>query len=457
MKKIICLLFLLLSSSLLFAVPKGQGQIEFIPTAMDVNGYCNVLVGNKYRIGSKELGQFNNRIIVGTLGNYATLKEAVDWFNVSATTDTEILLDAGSHLVADTITVNNSSYVLQIRGGGINITSLEAATGLTNKPMFDIKSPCDIHRLHCHGNSLSNYGTLATENCIDLKTTNGIYCEFTDVTFQGFNTVINDVAGTSMFIYNYIIESPIANGILINTNNTGSNLDCEVGNMIYCPVGVNLLKGTNANFLVSNILFYNAVGNIAIKYSSATYTYDGLSNITNNTFNHVGTFLSGFDFTLAQNSNIEVFGNVGSEDVNPHAKINVVGSATQDSLTQNVWAKAGFLNTNAYTKKWTVSNNRLTFQSEHPKDVVMFCSGSAFTTNQSVTLNIAIVKNGDPNTLVYGRNSVTLDTNGRNFNFSLNAYLQDVTKDDYFEVWLMNSANSNDAGISNLNWFTMTL
>lgn len=40
---------------------------------------------------SMPINSLVNRINVGTNGKYATLKEAVDWFNASATANTEIL------------------------------------------------------------------------------------------------------------------------------------------------------------------------------------------------------------------------------------------------------------------------------------------------------------------------------------------------------------------------------
>ena len=64
----------------------------------------------------KEDQKMVNRYVVGTAGDFRTLKEAVDWFNASASIDTEILLDAGSHEVDDTIVVNNATYALSVSG-----------------------------------------------------------------------------------------------------------------------------------------------------------------------------------------------------------------------------------------------------------------------------------------------------------------------------------------------------
>lgn len=104
------------------------------------------------------------RIYVGSKGDFETLKEAVDWFNANATANTEILLDGGDHLINDTVTVNNGSYYLQIRGLGSSVTYLNAATvggtALTGKPMFDLRTDCDMNKFSAQAATLS--GNLQT-------------------------------------------------------------------------------------------------------------------------------------------------------------------------------------------------------------------------------------------------------------------------------------------------------
>ena len=83
----------------------------------------------------------------------------------------------------------------------------------------------------------------------------------------------------------------------------------------------------------------------------------------------------------------------------------------------------------------------------------MWVSGNLIITNQPATITVAIVKNGD-SLVLYGQMPVFTDTNNRAFPFSLNAYLGDVDKDDYFEVWYSSNTTNKNIYIQNLTWFT---
>jgi len=305
-----------------------------------------------------------NRISVSANGDYATLKSAVDYFNASATANTEILLDAGVHLITGTVTVNNATYNLQIRGLGVSSTILNASTGLTGKPMFEIKTKCDIDRLSADGSTLTSYGTLTNENFISFTTNSDISYEITNCNISNFKIGIADLIGVGIFSFNFIIAN-CAIGTQINYSATPTNfnkLDLEIGNYESCPIGVDLLQGTKTCFNLSQILFVHSdSGDIGVKYTPATYIVANLKfrNIKDCAYNFIGTFVTGFDFTLpsGRDANIVIKSNVGEEDKTPHCEVSVADNATVTTCTdQNVYYKVARVNSKTNIKCDTASS-----------------------------------------------------------------------------------------------------
>ena len=284
-----------------------------------------------------------NRVSVGTNGDYATLKEAVDWFNASATCDMEIYLDACHHLIADTITVNNSSYSLTIAGLGSNVTNLDAATGLTNKPMFNIKSTFDIKRVIANGSTLTDYGDLSTEVFALYDTTAGLYSEIKDIFMNTFYTVIKDTIGSDLFIFDYYMYDCIHSGIEINHTGSG-NLDTEIGTIENTPTGIDFVKASTVqSVLISSLYFTNPTSGIGIKYDGANVVPNDRFAIQGCFWNYVGDFVSGFDFTRqdGRDAGITIKSCVGLTDRTPYFKINLEeGTAATTCTTQGVWYRA---------------------------------------------------------------------------------------------------------------------
>ena len=277
--------------------------------------------------------KLTKRIYVGYNGDFTTIKSACDWFNASATSNVELLLDGGIHLITDTITVNNSSYNLAIRGLGQNITLLNASTGLTNKPVFDIKSSCDLTRLRANGSTLASYGTLTTENFVNLSSDSGVYCEFTDFVADTFYKGVSETAPIELFIFNYVISN-CAVGVEINHSGNGF-VDIEVGNFENCLVGVDLVSAIDNCFAIHSVFFINPTSGIGIRYDGDNYACLGYSSIAGCTWNNVGQFTSGFDFKRrdGRDADILLLGNIGEEDKNAHAKINVEDNTTTTTVT----------------------------------------------------------------------------------------------------------------------------
>ena len=362
------------------------------------------LKGSTGTIGSTGIAgtdKLSNRIFVGAAGDYATLKLAVDWFNASATEDTQIIVDAGHHNIAATVhvhSVNNKN--LRIQGLGSNVTFLDAATGLATFPMFDIVTTTDISSLSCDGSTLGSYGTGTGENCFNFATTASLYSEITDIIINKFKIGVADTIGTDIFVFNFVVSN-CGKGVSQNhaTAATDTILDLEVGNFELCTVGVDLLKASSASFILSHLVFLHAATETAILYTGGAGNYildsaGGTQSIIGCSYNVVGTFISGFDFTIARDSNVELTANIGEEDGAPHAKINTLANVSTTTITTaGLYYKLAFSNGFTYASKFTLADGKMTFLSKNKRDGRIWLSGNLSEANNGRTAKVAIRRN----------------------------------------------------------------
>jgi hypothetical protein len=352
------------------------------------------------------------------LGDFATLPEAVTWFNSSALGPTELVVDGVTWDINDTIVVNNPSYALKVTGIGYDLTTYQGATGLSGKPMFNLQSECYFKQFMADGTTLAGYGTGTDENCFTFGTPD-IYCEFDDCSITGFNTAIYDPVGVSYFIYNFDIDSCVT-GLAVNYSNVVAQqtIDAEIGNFNQCTTGINLARtGTGGqNFILTHLVFSNNSGSTSFNYTGVTTGvgyYYGLANIINCSTNNLGNFRTGFDFSnSARDANIEILGCVGTEDAKPHAKINVRDNVTSTSLgTIGTYYKVNFTNGQTYSCKInTTTNNRLVYLSSHPYDVLSILSGNVALSSSSANLTFVLRKELYVTTLTRGSATGTIAT-----------------------------------------------
>lgn len=493
-----------------------------------------------------------NRLTVGTNGQYTTIKAAVDWFNASATSNIEILLAAEHHLVTDTITVNNPSRNLFIRGLGSSVSFIDAHTGLTGKPMFNFKSYCDISKCQAVGSTLTNYGTATNENFITFNTNSNIYSEITDIQINGFKIGVADLIGVDIFLFNYII-SDCGEAVRVDYSSTGialTTLDMEVGNIINCPIGVYLKKALLSDFLIMHVIFkHTNSGDIAMLYDGNNFNFNGIGNIFNCTYNNLGTFMSGFDFSRAdgRDADIEVIGNAGSEDMVPHSKINIIDNTATTTITTgntyynlngiipewtidfDVAATAGtftityngqttsniaynatvatiksalealtnittvtviqitaskawnidfntvgegwhstmsvnisglstttsvIVASNYYTKKLLLDHNKITFLSNHVRDMQLWITGNVSCDNDNRNVNIGAKKNGTGRII----SPFTIRTGTRNqaYPFAMAIYISDMIKNDFIELFITSTNNGDVVRLWDLNFLTLS-
>jgi hypothetical protein len=295
---------------------------------------------------AESLPRLRETIYVGPLGNYLTLKDAVDWFNASATSDVQIMLDSGDHEISNTVTINNPSFQLEICGN--SNTYLNAAVGLSAKPMFILTSDCTIKCFYADGSTLPNYGVDSRE-VFALCNETGIYVEIVDFSINYFYTAILDTAGMDYFAFNFYITNCVVGCDTNYVADPGYTTfkDIEIGNFEKCNTAIKMTSAYLENFMIAHIIF------IQIGYPTATsISYDGTNyhpglvfNLFNNTYDNVGTFMSGFDFsrTDGRDANIEVYGNVGTEDKSPHCYYSTVDNISTTVMTAaNTFYKVNF-------------------------------------------------------------------------------------------------------------------
>lgn len=364
------------------------------------------------------------RYTVGNGADFTTLIDAVNYFNASALGDSEILLDGGHHLITDTVHVHSTGgYQLNIRGLDSGVTYLDASTGLLNKPMFDIVTPCDFRLMTCEGSTLANYGDSAGEDCFSFSTTADLYSEIVDIFINNFYVGINDTIGTDIFLFNFVADT-CQTGVAVNytTNSPTSpkpSVDIEVGNFIHCPIGINLLKtgaDKSGNFYINGVIFkQNNANNIGVKYTggAGNYIYGEIAEMINCTYNGTGNLTSGFDFSLAsaRDAGIRLIGNTGVEDSKPHAKISVYNGASPVTITTaGVFYKAAFTNGASYTTKMTITNNKMLYQSPLARDGMMWVSGSVAVNGSNRTLDVCMRRNVPITSLIGGAAVATIVT-----------------------------------------------
>jgi hypothetical protein len=239
-------------------------------------------------------------------------------------------------------------------------------------------------------------------------------------------------------------------------NSTGANsLDTEIMTFENCATGINLLKSSSGLFIISSVVFENSLTQIAIKYAPATYVYFNHPSITANTWNSVGTFLSGFDFTRADGRDADIYvrANCGSEDKIPHFKVNVVNNSSTTSITTaGTFYKAVFTNGTSYACKFTLEDNKYTYQSTNKNDMIVWLTGNLSVNQTNRNVDVALRVNGVATQI--SPFTVRTSTSGQAYSFALIAYLQDFSAGSYFEIFVTSSTNGDVVTIQDLTIFS---
>ncbi|MBL7724654.1 MAG: hypothetical protein JNK27_10920 [Chitinophagaceae bacterium] len=399
--------------------------------------------------------------------SWTTIQEAIEFLDLHMSGPTVIRLAEEVYDIDETISID-LAYSLTIQGISYGAATISAATGLTNKPMFRCISDCYFKMLDFDATSLTNYGTLAGEDAIRFLGS-GTYNEVKDCTFERFYNTILDSTDAEIWVFETDISNSQGSGILVHGAVSGVKVKVAETDFIGCNYGINLSKGSNATIQLASGGYYNAnTGDTAIFYQPSTFTTFTSISITGNSWNNIGKYIEGFDFTRTdgRDANAIVESNAGMGDKKPSCYINLLNSSTTTTLTTaNSWYKVNwdYTKITSSTCKWTVTNasggvnnvNRITFQPTNQRDGIIVITGNLSVNNSSRTISLGLVKNGVTGTR-YGETTLRTSTSGTASQFSTVIYLSNISPTDYFEVYC-SSANSSDIiTMLDLNWHVTT-
>jgi hypothetical protein len=388
--------------------------------------------------------------------SWTTLQEAIEFLELHMTGPTVIRLGDEAYDIVETIVVD-LPYALTIQGVSYGIATINSASGLAGKPMFRCISDCYFKMLTFDATTLTNYGTLEGEDAIRFAGT-GTYNEVKDCSFDRFYNTILDSSDAEIWVFETDISNSQGSGILVHSGDAGVIVKVAETDFIGCNYGINLSKANSATIQLATGGYYNVnAGDTALYYQPATFGFTSIS-ITGNSWNNIGKFIEGFDFTRAdgRDANANLESNAGMGDQNPSCYISRLnGSTTTTLTTANSWYKANWTNTSSQTTKWTIGNNRVTYQPLNSRDALVIISGNLSVNNSSRTISLGLVKNGASATR-YGETTLRTGSSGTASQFSTVIYIQNISPGDYFEVFC-SSANSGDIiTMLDINWQVTT-
>ncbi|HUQ66400.1 MAG TPA: hypothetical protein VM101_09605 [Flavitalea sp.] len=426
-------------------------------------GHTFVANGSKWEIKEKQIS-VENLLDVNSNSSWTTLKEAVEFLNVHMNGPTVVRLGEETYNVTSTLDIN-LPYALTFQGLSFGTSTIAAASGLSGKPMFRCTSDCFFKMLQFDATTLGSYGTASGEDAIRFIGS-GTYNEVKDCTFDRFYNTILDSTNAEIWVFETDISNARNNGILVHGNTPGVVLKVAETDFIGCNYGINLSKGSGATIQLATGGYYNgAAGDTAIFYQPSTFTSFSNISITGNSWNNTGKFIEGFDFTRTdgRDANAIIESNAGIGDKHPNCTMGVVNNATATTLTVSTsWYKLSWVNTSSATCKWTVADNKITYQPNNRRNAYIIISGNIQVSSASATINLGLVKNNATGSGTaasvtrYGETTLRPGTANQPFQFSMVVSLTDVGPGDYFELWGNISANANTLTVQDVQWLVNT-
>lgn len=421
-------------------------------------GKTYVVDGGNWVIKEKNR-EAENLLDVNANSSWTTVQEVVEYLNAHMTGPTVVRLGEESYDISSTIVID-LPHSLTFQGLSYGNSTIAAASGLAGKPMFRCVSDCFFKMLSFDATTLSGYGTAAGEDAIRLIGS-GTYNEVKDCTFERFYNTILDSTNAELWVFETDISNATNNGILVHSGVAGVTVKVAETDFIGCKRGVNLNKATGAIIQLASGGYYNTGGtDTAITYHPGTGFFDAFTSIsiTGNSWNNIGKYIEGFDFTLSRDANAILESNAGVGDSKPQCFINVLNnSANQVTITTaNTWYKANWgTNTAQSTCKWTITNNNVTFQPTNKRNGYFTIAGNLSVNQANRVISIGVVKNGVTG-VRYGETTLRIVTGNQPFQFSFVVLIENIGPNDYFEIY-HTSANSGDIiKIQDIQWLVNT-
>jgi hypothetical protein len=412
-----------------------------------------VATGTNWVIKEKET-RTDNLIDISATGSFVTISEALGFLNEHMGMPTVIRLGGGTHQIGATQTVN-LPYPVTFEGLSFGETFIVGTAGVSGSNLFVCQSECYFKMLNFTG-----YATATGNNAIDFTGT-GTYYEVKDCNFDGFNKGIVTSNNTELWVFENDFNNCPGAGIEISAGSaSGGSLKVSECDFIQCAKGIHLLSGVSETISILNCTFYNTASgsDIGIFYEPATFTNFSSMFISNTAWNNQGTYISGFDFSRSdgRDANAFLMNNAGMENENPHCKINVNNNNSTTTITNNgTYYKATWTTTSSYTCKWTLLNNKITYQPNNGRDVFAIITGNISVDQSSHVITIAIVKNGVTTTR-YGETDLRISTANQPYQFSTVIYVPGIAKGDYLEVFVTSSQSGDIVKFQDVQWFVNT-
>jgi hypothetical protein len=397
----------------------------------------------------------DNLLDVSPSGSFTTIPEVIEFLGLHMSGPTVVRLSGEVHQIDATQTIN-LPYPVTFQGISFGETEIDATSGVSGSPMFICQTDCYFKML-----TFKAYSNASGNNALNL-TGSGTYYEVKDAYFTGFNKAIVSTSNNDLWILDVDFEDCPGAGIEIAAGTeSGGSFKISESDFLQCGKGISLLSGVSETISILNCTFYNTISgsDIGVIYTPSTFTSFNSIFITNNAWNNEGTFFSGFDFARSDGRDANVFinSNAGTENKNPHCKINVNNNVSTTTVTTaGTFYKANWTNTSLYTTKWTVTNNRITYQTDYTLDAWATITGNITVDDNNLRVTIAIVKNGVTGTR-YGETDLRIVTANQPFQFSTVIYIPDMAKNDYLELYVTSSQNGDIIRFQDVQWFTNTL
>lgn len=420
-------------------------------------GQTYVATGGDWIIKEK-VRRTENLLDVNANSSWTTLEEAIEFLDLHMSGPTVLRLGEETYDVSQTIVVD-LPYSLTFQGISYGNATIAAASGLAGKPMFRCISDCYFKMLQFDATTLSNYGTASGEDAIRFLGS-GTYNEVKDCSFDRFYNALLDSTNAELWVFECDISNAQQNGILVHGAVAGVILKVAETDFIDCARGINLAKGSGATIQLASGGYYNSTGtDTAIIYKPSTFTSYTSISIKGNLWNNTGKYIEGFDFsrTDARDANVILESNAGIGDKKPYCFINVLNSSTTKTITTaNTWYKADWgTNTASTTCKWTIVNNKITYQPANKRNGSFTIAGNLSVDNANRVISIGIVKNGVTTTR-YGETTLRVTTANQPFQFSFVVYLEDMAAGDYFEIYYTSANNGDVIKIQDIQWLVNT-
>jgi len=387
--------------------------------------------------------------------DFTTIKEAFDWFKTQTEGNIEFIIDAGIHIISESINIyNENNYNCNIKGLGSDMTYIQGDINLDSYSMFEINETYSTQISFSRIN-ISHYNKNTGNNIFKIK--NNGYHEFYDLILSNNDKVFYDesLSGGSMFCFNFIVDN--VNIFYEGNCIGGGSIDFEVGTIENTPLGINLLASTDSKDIIINGVYYNGIdtGSTFIKIQPE-FTLNSLCNIQNCGGNNIGNFQEGFDFSLSAGTyaDVEIIGNSTCENKKPHFKINVVdNTGTTTVTTAGTYYKAIFENGITYTCKMLLEDNKITYLPSHKKDLAVWVAGN-LSANQN-NRNITIGWNKNEEGIIYSPFTIRTSVASQPYPFSFITYFSNISKNDFGELYLTSSSNGDIITIQDLNIFCL--